>query len=428
MFELFILTKFNKKLKDFNMTFFPDELMQRIRYLHFKVKHLEDALEREDERFSLDDLNLILEYTKILNVNYKNEKHKELLEVLDLTPHFFDPLVKKEIEIQDIMFECARALWIMARAYSQLSEKYEEEEEWENAIIAMTECSKIYKTAAYFSAAVVYQKEKGLTLTSENLELNSEESRILAQSIAALKEENNNNIYFSSKLYAGLSLLSKRLFYLKKHEEKKKQQIRAQFHYDMGKACYLKARASLESSITLINQEKVHKLQQKALWYFLKARDIWEDMFKSLQLSSEEKENIELNLSIVKDNLKESEVDQLEYEEIKKIQDPEPIIIIPENLAPFVPKSIIYLTKFVPKDLNIKRFKTYQRKKLEEKIPYSKKEKLIDKKAGVVRTINELKLLKENNEIEVDKFAELMEKYTTKLRMIDSAIEKLAKK
>ncbi|GAH29274.1 unnamed protein product, partial [marine sediment metagenome] len=51
-------------------------------------------------------------------------------------------------------------------------------------------------------------------------------------------------------------------------------------------------------------------------------------------------------------------------------------------------------------DLNIKRFKAYQRKKLEEKIPYSKKEKLIDQKAGVVRTINELKLLKENNEID----------------------------
>ncbi len=410
------------------MTFFTEELMQRIRYLHFKIKHLEDALEKEDEHFSLDDLNLILEYTKILNINYENENHKEILEDLDITPLFFDPLANKDIEIQDLMFECARALWVMAKTYSQLSEKYEEEEEWENAIIAMTECSKIYKTAAYFSAAVAYQREMGLTLASENLELNSEESRILAQSIAALKEENDNNIYFSSKLYAGLSLLSKRLFYLKKHEEKKKQQIRAQFHYDMGKACYLKARASLESSITSINKERVHKLQQKAFWYFLKARDIWEEMLRTLPVSSEEKENIKLNLSIVKDNLKENDLEQLEYEEIKKIQDPEPIIIIPENLAPFVPKNIIYLTKFVPKDLNIKRFKSYQRKKLEEKIPYSKKEKLIDKKAGVVRTINELKSLKESNEIEVDKFAELMEKYSTKLKMIDSAIEKLTRK
>ncbi|MEE9377112.1 MAG: hypothetical protein V3V33_03655 [Candidatus Lokiarchaeia archaeon] len=410
------------------MTFFQDEVMQRIRYLHFSIKKIEEALDKEDEHFSLDDLNLIMEYTKILNINYKNENHREILKELDITPNFYDSQANQEIEIQDIMFECARALWVMAKSYSQLSEKYEAEEEWENAIIAMTECSKIYKSAAYFSAAVVNQNDTGTILNSENLELNSEEARTLAQSLAALREENNNNIYFSSKLYSGLSLLSKRLFYLKTHEEKKKQQIRAQFHYDMGKACYLKARASLESSITSINKDKVTKLQQKAKWYYLKSKDIWEYMLENLSLSLEEKDNVELNLSIVNENLSENNVEQLEYEEIKKIQDPEPIIIIPENLAPFVPKSVIYLTKFVPKDLNIKRFKSYQRKKLEEKIPYSKKEKLIDKKAGVVRTINELKLLQEKNEIDVEKFAELMEKYSTKLKMIDSAIEKLAKK
>ncbi len=408
--------------------FFEEETMRRVRYLHFSIKKIEDALEKEDEHFNLDDLNLILEYTKILNVNYKNEDHQKILKDLDITATVQDPNVKKEFEIKDIMFECARVLRVMARAYSQLSEKYEEEGDWENAVISMTECSKIYKTSAYFSAAAVFQNEKGFTLTSDNLELHSEEARILAQSIATLREENNNNIYFCSKMYAGLSLLSKRLFYLKNHEEKKKQQIRAQFHYDMGKACFLKARATLESSITTINKEKVKKLQQKALWYFIKAKDIWEDMIKNIPVSSEEKENIELNLSIVNENLKETDVEELDYEEIKKIQDPEPIIIIPENLAPFVPKSIIYLTKFVPKDLNIKRFKSYQKKKLEEKIPYSKKEKLIDKKAGVVRTITELKLLKKNNEIEVEKFAELMEKYSTKLKMIDSALEKLAKR
>ncbi|MFX1328620.1 MAG: hypothetical protein ACFE91_10865, partial [Promethearchaeota archaeon] len=415
------------KIADSDM-FFDEETMMRIRYLHFKIKKLEDALKKEEESFSLDDLNLILEYTKILNINYRTESHKNILKELDITPVFIDPLTNQEIEIQDILFECARVLWVMARAYSSLAEKYETEEEWENAIIAMTECSKMYKTAAYFSTSVVYQEDKGVTLSSENLELNSEESRILAQSFASLREEINNNIYFSSKLYAGLSLLSKRLFYLRKHEEKKKQQIRAQFHYDMGKACYLKARATLESSITSINKEKVLKLQQKALWYFLKAKDIWEDMLKNISFSNEERENVELNLSIVKDNINENDLEELEYEEIKKIQDPEPIIIIPENLAPFVPKNIIYLTKFVPKDLNVKRFKSYQRKKLEEKIPYSKREKLIDKKAGVVRTINELKLLKESNEIDVEKFADLMEKYSTKLKMIDSAIEKLAKR
>jgi hypothetical protein len=82
----------------------------------------------------------------------------------------------------------------------------------------------------------------------------------------------------------------------------------------------------------------------------------------------------------------------------------------------------------VPKDLNIKRFKSFQRKKLEQKIPYSKREQLADKRAAIVRTINELKLLKENKEIGIDKFAELMEKYSIKLNMIESAIDKLAKK
>jgi hypothetical protein len=35
--------------------------------------------------------------------------------------------------------------------------------------------------------------------------------------------------------------------------------------------------------------------------------------------------------------------------------------------------------------------------------------------------------MKENNEIDIDKFAELMEKYNTKLQMVDTAIEKLSK-
>jgi hypothetical protein len=411
------------------MTFFPQEVMQRIRYLHYKIKHLDEALEKEEESVTLDDLNLVLEYTKILNVNYQNEDHSKILDELDITRNFLDPAeTNQEINISDIMFECAHSLWIMAKAFYKLSEKFEEEEDFENSIIAMVESSKMYKTAAYFSAATTYQKEKGLTLSAENLELNSEETRALAQSIAALKEEKENNKYFASKLYAGLSQLSKRIFYLRKHEEKRKQQLRAQFHYDMGKACQLKAQASLDSSITPLNKNKITHLQQKANFYYTKSREIWNDMIKNVaQLNEDEKESIRVNLSIVDAALKENELDPLDYEEIKKIQDPEPIIVIPENLAPFVPKSTIFLTKFVPKDLNIKRFKTFNQKKLEKKIPYSKKEKLIDNKAGLVRTINELKALRESNEIPVEKFAELMEKYSVKLQMIETAMEKLAK-
>ena len=410
------------------MPFFTDVVMQRIRYLHFKIKKIEEALDKEEENFNLDDLNLVLEYTKKLNINYQNEDNVRILKELDLTPIFLEPLENnREIQIRDLMFECARTLWVMARAYAQISEKFEEEEEWEDSIIAMVECSKIFKTGAYFSAASINQHDIGLTLSSENLELNSEEARILAQSIAALKEENSNNIYYASKLYAGLSSLSKRLFYLKKHEEKKKQQLRAQFHFDMGKACQLKAKASLESSITSINKDKVRKLQQKANFYFLKSEEIWNEMISGISdLSSEERDNVELNLSIVKDTIKEFTLEPLSYEDIKRIQDPEPIITIPENLAPFVPKSTIYLTKFVPKDLNIKRFKSFQKKKIEQKIPYSKRERLMDKKAGIVRTINELKVLRENKDIDVEKFAELMEKYSTKIEMIETAITKIA--
>ncbi len=408
------------------MLFFEEETMQRIRFLHFSIKKLEEALIKDDEDFSLDDLNLVKEYTIILNVNYKTENHKKILQDLDITSSFSDD--NKEIEIFDLMFECARALWVLARAYSQLSENFEGEEDWENAVISMVEASKTYKTAAYFSIAAVNQYEKGEILSAEELELNSEEARILAQSIAATREENNNNIYFASKLYAGLSVMSKRLFYLKKHEEKKRQQIRAQFHYDMGRACHLKALASIESSITGINKDKVKKLNQKAQFYYIKAKEIWDNMLNSLKdLSKDELDNIEINISVVKDYIKEIDSDILDYEEIKRIQDPEPVIVVPENLAPFVPKSTIYLTKFVPKDLNIKRFKNFQKKKLEKKIPYSKKEKLLDKKAGIIRTINELKLMNENKEIDIEKFAELMEKYNIKLKMIDTAIEKLSK-
>ncbi len=412
------------------ITPFEDEdIKRRIRYLHFKIKHLEEALEKVDESFSLDDLNLILEYTRILNINYQNLDHSKILTDLDITPTFQDPLENnKEFKINDIMFECSRVLWVMARAYAYLSEKFEDEEEWEDAVIAMVECSKMYKCAAYFSSSTVYQNYIGITLSSENLELNSEEARIFAQSLAALREENKGNIYFASKLYAGLSALSKRLFYLKKHVEKKKQQLRGQFHFDMGKSCQLKARATTESSLTSINQNKVLKLKQKAFFYYEKAQKIWEGILENLsELSKDEREIFENNIAIVKDLINEMEIEPLDYEEIKKIQDPEPIIIIPENLAPFVPKNIVFLTKFVPKDLNIKRFKSFQKKKLEQKIPYSKKEKLIDKKVGIIRTINELKQLKESNELDADKFAELLEKYSTKLKMIETAIEKISK-
>ena len=115
------------------MPFFTDEVMQRIRYLHYKIKKIEEALDKEEETFNLDDLNLILEYTKKLNINYQTEDQLRILHDLDITPTFVEPLdSSKEIQIRDLMFECARALWVMARAYSHISERFEEEEDWKD--------------------------------------------------------------------------------------------------------------------------------------------------------------------------------------------------------------------------------------------------------------------------------------------------------
>ena len=145
-------------------------------------------------------------------------------------------------------------------------------------------------------------------------------------------------------------------------------------------------------------------------------------------LSDEERETIDLNMDIIKEELDQLDVEPLEYEQIKRIQDPEPIIVIPENLAPFVPKSTVYLSQFVPKDLNVRRFKKFKGKKIEKKIPYSRREKLLDKKAAMVRTLKELKVLKEQGEIDLEKFAGLLEKYSHKLKMIETALGKLSKK
>ena len=52
----------------------------------------------------------------------------------------------------------------------------------------------------------------------------------------------------------------------------------------------------------------------------------------------------------------------------------------------------------------------------------------MDKKAAMVRTLKELKVLKEQGEIDLEKFAGLLEKYSHKLKMIETALGKLSKK
>ena len=412
--------------------FFTEEAIQRIRFLHFKIKQVEEAINKINDEIPLEDLDLISEYVDILNINYKLKNQNLILKELDLTNIYFDPIDGRNFMINDIMFECARSYWVIANAYARLSEDYEKIEDYENAIIAMVQCCKTYKAAAHFSAASINQTEIGTSLLPENLEFKSEQARIFAQNIAAFKEEKQNNLLLASKLYSGLSMLSKRLYYLKKQDEKRENLIRAQFYFDMGKACHLKAHALLKvgplDSDKEVPEEEIEDLQKKANYYFSKAEAIWEEILEDLtDISEKEKENLTFNLSIVNEHIMENDVEILNFEEIKYIRDPEPIIVVPENLAPILPKTTLYLSKFTPLDVDTKLFRKYKHKKLQKSYPEDKKVELLHRKAGIGRTIKELKTLYENNDLDINKFVELMEKYSTEIAKIEFALENLDK-
>lgn len=418
--------KERREFKPVHDTFFPLEHMQRIRFLHFKIKDLEKSLKKHDITFDIDKLKEYRGYVKLLNVNYKTQSQIKIFKELKLTPDFYDPIEKRKIEIWDLMFECARVFWVFARAYAQLSTEYEEQNDIKNAIVAMVECSRAYKTASYFSRACIRQEDIGISLDPEELEFNSEEARVFAQNLAAMREENKNNYFKAAKKYSGLSMLTQRLLYLRKHDKKKNEQLKAQFNYDMGRACHLNAKALLRTAISSKIKGRIRELQEKANFYFYKAEELWEYMLEDLRdLSNEEKKSLEINLSIVNENIMENDVEIIDPEEALKIQDPEPAIMIPENLAHFLPRTTKYLTNYPTKNLEYRRIKKYKEFKLEAQLKIDRIQKLQNKKAGIGRTIKELKTLYKNNEIDINRFSALLEKYSTKYNMIESAITKL---
>jgi hypothetical protein len=404
-------------------TFFSLEKMQKIRFLHHKIKNLEKALWKNRE-FSFSELNYILDYIKILNVNYKTQSQIKILKELDISNTFYDPLDKKEIKIWDLIFECSRVLWISAQAYLNLSKKYEAENLMENAIVAMVECSKMYKTAAYFSAACTRQETRGFTLSVENLELNSEECRIFAQALATTSEENKRNYSMAAKLSAGLSALTKRLAFVKRSDKIKENQYKAQYQYDIGRACHLKAKSLFILSPEERNEERIEKLQKKANYYYQKAEDLWENMLQE-KLYPVEKDCIRNNLSIVNDYIIENDQELIDDSEALDIQDPEPLIIVPENLAPFIPRTISYLTLYKQTDLNFDAYLRYKKLMADVLVNFNKVEELKNNKAGIGRTIKQLKILYENNDIDINSFTELFEKYSIKLESIELAIQNL---
>jgi hypothetical protein len=421
----FNLLKPKKKDKSPVKTWFPLEYMQQIRYYHNITKKLESNLEGSELDFDMEDLTQFVKYINLLNVNYKKQSQIKIFKELELTATFYDPIEQTEIKIWDIMFECARVLWVLAKLYEKCSKDYEDANDLDNCVVAMVECSKAFKTASYFSRACTRQEDLGTSLIPEELEFKSEEARIIAQSKAAMREENKRNFLYASKLYAGLSVLSQRLLYLRKYNQKKKYEIQAQFYYDMGKACSLKSKG-LSSSNSYKIEEKKRTLQEKANFYFYQAEEIWENLVENtVDLKNEERQNLQINLSIVNENILENDVEIIDKEAALKIQDPEPIIIIPENIAYMIPRTVEYLTQYPAQTLEFKRYKNYKDFKRETDLRLSKIEKLNNKKAGIGRTIKELKTLYKNNDIDINKFTALLEKYSTKFNMIESAINKL---
>ncbi|MFX1499743.1 MAG: helix-hairpin-helix domain-containing protein [Promethearchaeota archaeon] len=405
--------------------FFPPDIMQKIRFLHFKIKKLEELLARK-ENFTFSELNNVIEYIKILNVNYKTQSQIKIFKELEITASFYDNLAKREIQIWDLIFECSRVLWISAQAYSYLSNKFEEQDLMENAIVAMVECSKMYKTAAYFSAACTRQEDKGLILTVDNLEMNSEEARILAQNLATISEEKKGNYSMAANLSAGLSALSKRLAFLRKYNVKKELHFKAQYNYDIARACHLNAKSFLKLPLKDQDKEKIEKLQKKANYYYIKAEEIWESILNQCEeLTLQEKKNIKNNLIVVNEKIIENDVEIIDEKEALEIQDPEPLIIIPENLAPFLPRTTNFLTKYTQSDLNFDAYLRYKNLISDVLINYDKIEELRNNKAGIGRTLKQLKILYDNNDIDINSFTELYEKYSIKLEAIETAIQNL---
>ena len=406
-------------------TFFPLPTMQKIRFLHFSIKKLEKILERNED-FSFSEFNNVIEYIKKLNVNYKTQSQIKIFKELDITPSFYDPIARKEIKIWDLIYECSRVLWISAKAYSYLSTKFEAENLMEKAIVAMVECSKMFKTAAYFSAACTRQEDIGIALSVNSLEMNSEEARILAQNLATISEEKKGNFSMASNLSAGLSALTKRLAFLRKYNIKKEYQFKAQYNYDIGRACNLKTKYLLKVSPEGENEEKIENLQKKANFYYINAEEIWESMLNKFEnLTDNEKESLRTNLSIVNNNIIENDVETITDTEALEIQDPEPLIIIPENLAPFIPRTTNFLTKYKQADLNFDAYLRYKNLMSGIAIDSNKIEVLKNSKAGIGRTLKQLKILYDNNDIDINSFTELFEKYSIKLEGIESAIQNL---
>ncbi|MHA1750697.1 MAG: hypothetical protein ACTSYF_18895 [Promethearchaeota archaeon] len=404
-------------------TFFNEDIMQKIRFLHYKVKAIEDLLQKRDSEINIDNLQLLHEYANFLNVNYKTQSQIKILRELDISPSFYDSIEKRDIQIWDLMLECARVYFILGKVYSLISNYYETKNDFNNAISCMINCSKAFKTAAYFSAAQTRQENTGTVLSAENLEIKSEETRIIAQHLAIKKD--SDDLFLTSKMYSGLAALLNRLHFLKQYESIEENQLRALISYYKGKACHLKAKGMVNSSsnVEIYDDINVINLQKKANYYFIYCEEIWEKLLKNHhEVPEDQIDQIKNYLVTVNEEIMENDVELIDSTMAEKIQDPEPFIAIPENLSFCMPKSTKFLTNY-PNTVMEKKSMDFVNS--EQASKPNDPNTLKNQKAGIGRTIKQIRILYENGDIDVNKFTELFEKYSTRIIEIEEKISQL---
>ncbi|MHA1192272.1 MAG: hypothetical protein ACTSP9_08255 [Promethearchaeota archaeon] len=426
------IKKDKKEIKDIkksgigtSKTFFTEDIMQKIRFLHYRVKAIEDLLQKRDSEIDINNLQLLHEYANFLNVNYKTQSQIKILRELDISPSFYDSIEKRDIQIWDLMLECARVYFILGKVYSLISNFYETKNDFNNAISCMINCSKAFKTAAYFSAAQTRQENTGTVLSAKNLEIKSEETRIIAQNLAIKKD--SDDLFLTSKMYSGLAALLNRLHFLKKYESIEESQLRALISYYKGKACHLKAKgmANSSSNMEIYDDINVINLQKKANYYFIYCEEIWEKLLKSHpEVPEDQIAQIQNYLITVNEEIMENDVELIDSTMAEKIQDPEPFIAIPENLSFCMPKSTKFLTNY-PNTVMEKKSMDFVNS--EQASKPNDPNILKNQKAGIGRTIKQIRILYESGDIDVNKFTELFEKYSTRIIEIEEKISHLKK-
>ena len=144
-----------------------------------------------------------------------------------------------------------------------------------------------------------------------------------------------------------------------------------------------------------------------------------------MNLKTNQTKDRKARYSINGKKLNQSSLKNINNKKALNIQEPEPLIIIPENLAPFIPRTTDFLTKYKQSDLNFNAYLRYRNLMSEVLLNVDKVEELRNSKAGVGRTLKQLQILYDNNDIDINSFTELYEKYSIKLETIESAIQNL---